>query len=75
MREQAEQFEQGGFAAALLGRDHADVRGHVAQGEGVGVHDPEGEGFGGHIWEDDEAPDDVSEVPEEDGGGVGRREG
>ena len=65
VREGAEQFEQGGFAATFLGRDDAYVSGDFAQGEGVGVDDPKGEGFGGHFGEDDETVDEVAEVGEE----------
>ena len=70
-REKPEKFEQGGFATTFLRRDDGDVGRDFAQGEGVGVDDPEGEGFRSHLGEDDVAGDEVAEVGEE---GRARRE-
>jgi hypothetical protein len=49
------------LAAALQGRAERENRGHVERLQGVGEHDPEGEGLGPARREADEAPVGVGE--------------
>ena len=61
MDQAAEDGQEGGLATAPGGRLDADVGGDVAELEGVGVQDPEGEGFSSGLGEDDKTTQKVAE--------------
>ena len=67
----AENGQQCGFAAAFDWGFDAKIRAHVAEFEGVGVEDPEGDGFGGPLGEDHEPEQEGAEVIEEEFAGDG----
>ena len=64
--ELAEHGQEGGFAATFLGRFDADVGAGIAEVEGIGMQDPESEGFSGPPGEHDEGGQHTDEVIQEE---------
>ena len=67
-----EDAQEGGFAAAFFRGLNGDISDGIAQFEGPGVQDPDGQRGGGVVAEDDVFFDDGFDVGEEAGDGDGQ---